>query len=131
MTEVAIPTCWVVRPKPPLKWKKPLRQSSGARGVGKKTKVMALKALVCIARREWVRIVRTTFLVRSCFQGDFLRVTGSGSGCLVVVALAVTTLSSSSRKTDLSSSSSRRYLYPWLRLNLLAIALPIVRPRSG
>lgn len=52
MTEVAIPTCWVVRPRPPLKWKKPLRLSSGARGVGKKTNVIALKALVCIARSE-------------------------------------------------------------------------------
>lgn len=107
MTDVAIPTCWVVRPRPPLKWKKPLRLSLGARGVGRKTKVMELKALVCIARRECVRSVKTTFLVRSCFQGDFLRAMGRGSCCLIDALTGAGSLSCW-RKTDPSSSSGSR-----------------------
>jgi hypothetical protein len=49
---VARPTREDGSPRPPLKWKKPCRLSSGALGVGRKTKVMALKALVWKARRK-------------------------------------------------------------------------------
>lgn len=79
MTEVAIPTCEGERPMPPLKWNQPFWLSSGARGVGRNTNVMELKALVCMERRKWVRSVRTTFLENICFHGECFRTGVTGA----------------------------------------------------
>ena len=49
---VANPTRDDGRPSPPPKWKRPCLEFSGARGAGKNTNVIELKALVWKARRN-------------------------------------------------------------------------------
>lgn len=61
---VARPTRAEGRPMPPPKWKKPSLLPLGARGVGRNTNVMALKALVWKARRKWANRVRRTLRVQ-------------------------------------------------------------------
>ena len=78
MIAVARPTRADGKPNPPLKWKKPLRLSSGARGVGRKTNVMALKALVWKASKKWARSVSSTLRVQICRKLARLRGRGGG-----------------------------------------------------
>lgn len=52
MIAVANPTRDDGRPSPPPKWKRPWREFSGARGAGKNTNVIELKALVWKASRK-------------------------------------------------------------------------------
>lgn len=63
MMAVASPTREEGRPRPPEKWNQPVLVEGGARGVGRKVKVMALKAEVWKARRNWARRVRRTLRV--------------------------------------------------------------------
>lgn len=60
---VARPTREEGSPRPPEKWNQPRWDSGDARGVGRKVKVMALKAEVWKARRNWARRVRRTLRV--------------------------------------------------------------------
>lgn len=71
ITAVARPTRSLDSPRPPLKCK-PCLLLGGMRGVGKKTKIMLLNALVWNASRKCVRSVRRTFFLRSSRKLRFL-----------------------------------------------------------
>ena len=63
MMAVARPTRAEGWPWPRVMCNQPVVVAGGARGVGRKVKVMALKAEVWKARRNWARRVRRTLRV--------------------------------------------------------------------